>query len=491
MPVQSVPLDTLAAQFSRTIAESTPLTTIKAQFTRTVVHPSALDSVITVTYNMTPGNDAVKYRILVFDVQGNLTAFPQDVITFSFEDLVNGGSGTGQMDVPRAFVDLGWVGPGYRVQFYLDDGLGDPWYDGRVMEIDQADQGSSDSEVVTVHCEGWHTHLDDAIIDQLTINPGIQPNGVNNGTMNADTFLTWALARYMDSAAFGSAYVASMPVGIDQTSFNGTGLGAALDTIIKQVLDNTGQVYEWWVRGTSNGKPAIVIQPQSNPNVVTTNWYSPSKLLITQCITEFMHATIYNYRIQTTATNLFNMIALYGGTDPSTGMTAYGPYKDSTSISLYGLRQKQVTNTNLVSTASLTNYATVYLLLNAYPQPQGSFKKFRASDYARAGQWFQIYEPGLQFTDGEKFIVGTGGVLGQHPPNLKQVRAVRVVTSMQNQDRVEQEVFTTAPRAFIDNSYYGAINESANTKASQARIVGAVRLDLYHLVGGGDYVGIT
>jgi len=372
--------------------------------------------------------------------------------------------------------------------------LGDPWYDGRVQEIDQNDTSGAtqDYETVEVHCEGWHTHLDDAIVSEV-LSPGVQPNGVNNGTMAADTYITHLIAAYMDSAAFAPAFVTSIPVNLDKLTFDGTGLGTCIDNIIKQIQDNTGQTYEWWVRGqlANLGKPGLVIQPNANPAVVTTNYYSPSKQIVTQYLTEFMHSTIYGYKIQTSARDLYNMIALYGGNDPLTGLQVYGAFKDSTSIALYGLRQKKVTNSTLLSTTTLSNYATVYLLLNGYPQPQGSFKKFRATDFARGGQWFQVYEPGLVSTDGQLWIVGANQRLGNKPPSLKQVRAVRVVTSIQGQDRIEQEVYTTAPRPYIDQAYYGAINESANTQAGKSSLTGQTRLDLFFLVGGGDYTGIT
>jgi hypothetical protein len=491
-----IAMDDTASEFSRTVVPVGVLDDTAAEFARTATYAIILDDTHLVAYQPVPVTDAVKYRLLVFDINGNLTAMPQDVLQGSFEDLVNAGSGQGTFTVPRLFVDVGWVGLGYRVQFFLDDGLGDPWYDGRVQEIDQNDVSGAtqDYENVEVHCEGWSTHLDDSIVSEV-LSPGVQANGVDNGTMRADQYLIHLITTYMNSTDFAPAFVTNIPIDLDQITFDGTGLSQCIDTIIKQLLDNTGQTFEWWVRGQvtpTEGRPGIVIQPNSNPALVTTNYYSPARLLVTQYLTEFMHATIYEYKIQTSSRDLYNMIALYGGNDPSTGLQTYGPFKDSTSIALYGLRQQKVTNSSLISTDSLSNYATAYLLINGYPQPQGSFKKFRPSDYARGGQWFQMYEPGLVGTDGEQWIINTSNQqLGDHPPNLKQVRAVRVVTEIQNQDRIEQTVYTTAPRPYIDQAYYGAINSSANLQAGKSSLVGQAKLATYYVVGGGDYTGIT
>lgn len=485
--------NSVSSQWSRTPITVRPAET-SAQWSRSVIVPTPLNVVIPITSQIIVSPDGAKYRLLIFDTNGNMTAACQDMLTGTFEDIVNGGSGQATIELPRRFVDLGWIGPAYRVQFFLDDGLGDPWFDGRVSEIDQNQDMSGDYESITVHAEGWHTALNDAILDGVNLAPGVQPNGVDNGSMNADVFLSTLISQFMDSSKFAPAFIASMPIGLDKLTFDGTGLSDAIDQIVQQVLSNTGQLFEWWVRGqvANGGKPAIVIQPQSNPSQVMTNYYSPSNQLITQFLTKVKDSDIYSYQIQNSSRDLFNMIALYGGTDPNTGLQVYGAFKDSTSISLYGLRQKKVTNTSLVSTQSLSNYATAYLLLNAYPQPQGSFKLFRATDFARAGQWFQIYEGGLTQTNGNPlWIVGANQQLGEHPPNLKQMRSVRVVTSIQKADRIEQEVFVTAPRPYIDNDYYAALGAATTKAAGSSAITSISVLRKLFVQNGGEYVSNT
>jgi concanavalin A-like lectin/glucanase superfamily protein len=332
------------------------------------------------------------YTILIFSPSGTLQEIPQDVIQASFEDLTNGGSGQGTMTLPRRFIEEGIIGYGCRVQCYLYDST-DPWYDGYVLGFDPKQIENTEREQIDLQLEGWHTHLNDAIVTE-TLSPGVQPDGTNNGTMNADIYENHLLNTYLDPAVYSGSSVAVCPVPLDQLQFDGSGLGDCIDTVVAQVLDNTGNTYEWWVRGTYNGKAAVVIQKNQNPNIGgVTGKFRPSDPNSTPgFLYEFKDSTIYGYTIQNSARDLFNMIALYGGTDPFTQLLLYGAFQDSVSISLYGLRQKKLTNNTLVSQISLSNYAAAQLLVHGYPQPQGQFKKFLPTDRARAGQWFQIFE---------------------------------------------------------------------------------------------------
>ncbi|MGH7748376.1 MAG: hypothetical protein ACREQ5_27010, partial [Candidatus Dormibacteria bacterium] len=395
------------------------------------------DGLKTVVYSIYPQSDAVKIKIIVYDSSGKIVALPQDVFEGSFEDVVNGGSGAGNFKVPKRFVDSGWINFGYRVQVFLYDGPGDPWYDGFVTEIDPAQDATLDLETQNIHTQGWSSHMAFAIVTE-TLSPGVQPNGVDNGQYNADTYLSHLVATYYDATVLGPTYIASIPVALDALTFDGQSLDKCIDAIVKQVSDNTGHVFEWWVRGVANGKPALVIQQQSNPALVTTNFFSPAQRLTTSYFTEFQDSTIDSYTIHSDASGLANQIALYGYTAPSTGIQLYGAFQDSTSISLYTLRQKKVTNTTLVSQQSLINYATVYLLLNGYPQPQGRFNKLVASDFARAGQYFQILQPGLEAPDYEYIVTPATGQLAQAAPQvLQQVRAIKVTLSFgTGQDRI-------------------------------------------------------
>jgi len=436
-----------------------------------------------------------KFQLLVFDTSGTLVVAIQDALSGSFEDIINGGSGQGSFVVPRSFVDVGWINYNYRVQFYLQDSI-DPWYDGYVIEIDQtqADQ-SSDRETVTIQTDGWQTFMSRSIVTE-TLSPGVQPNGTDNGIEYADEYLIHLLSTYLDSDHFRSSFISTIQFGLDKLTFDGSGLDDCVNQVVKQVLDETGNLYEWWCRGVRNGLPGIVIQPQQNPSKQPSGYYTPTRVLTNQYFAEFKDATIYGYTIQNSAQNLYNLIALYGGQDPVTGQQLYGPFKDSTSISLYGLSEKSVTDSSLLSQQSLQNYATAYLLLNGYPQPQGQFTKWAATDYARAGQWFQIHEPGLNATAGIWYL-GTNAdnlveLSNTHPGNIKQVRAVRVVTifgQSGQDDRVEQQVYTTAPRPFIDHAYYSAVAQSKGNAAITTLTKPTSQLVNYFLKSGMNYVG--
>lgn len=465
-----------------------------ARPTRTATLQPVLDILKVISYDITPQTDAVKYQIIIYDTNGNIVALPQDVLSGTFTDIVNGGSAEGHIVVPKRFVDLGWINYNYRVQFYLMDGIGDPWYDGRVVDFDQETiAGSGDREQITIHLEGWHTALNNSIV-YAVINSGVQPNGHDNGIQYADDFLTKILSQFVDSSLFGPSNIPTIQTGMDKVTFDSTELGKVIDDTLKQILDQTGNTYEWWVRGTRNGKPAIVIQANANPAKQTFNRNSPTQLLNTNYMVEFMNDSIYDYKIQNSSRGLYNMIALYGGKDPTTGQQIYGAYKDTTSIALYGLRQKKVTNTTLLSAQALSNYGTVYLLLNGYPQPQGSFKKFAATDFSRAGQWWQVFEKGLNEPNAlYQQDLAPGTLTSSHSQNAKQFRCVKVVTSFHggNAERVEQEVFVAAPRPFIDHAFYGAIQTSQTTVAVQQHREQGTQVLNYYLRNGMDYLSAT
>lgn len=421
------------------------------------------------------------FRFIIYDKTGKIVAVPQDVLSFGFEDIVNGGSGQGTFMVQRHFVDQGWLDYDYRVQLYINEGL-TPWYDGRIIEFDPAQySGTTDSENITVHTEGWHTQLAHAIVSEI-----LTPSLVN-GTMAADTYLAHLIGLYVDNTKFGTSYIAALPVTLDGFTFDGQELNRCIDDIVKQVLDNTGNLMEWWVRGLKGALPCIYIQPQRNPNLISTpTYFAPGFTTPTKFMVEFKDETIYEYSIQNSSANLYNMIALYGGL--INNVQVYGAFKDSTSISLYGVRQKKVTNTTLLTQATLASYAASYILQNGYPQPQGSFKKYIVDDLARAGQFFQIMERGVNAAGVERFLdESTTDLVTTTPQGVKQVRAIKVVTSMQaGRSRLEQQVFTSAPRPFIDHAFYGSINVSANVLATRNSRQGPTQLTTYYVVSGGD-----
>jgi len=446
-----------------------------------------------------------KYRLVVYDLNGNIVIVPQDVIAFSFEDVVNGGSGQGSFVLKRQFVDQGWCDYQYRVQLYLGASKY-PWYDGRIIEIDPQQFNSNDSETITIQTEGWSTQMAYAIVSEI-LTPGATVsfeiiNGVNTqigGSMNADTYLIHLLGTYLDNMMFGSSYVASIPLALDGLTFDGQELNTCIDAVVKQITDVSGQIYEWWVRGGIAGTlPSVVIQPQQDPGLVTgPSFFAPGAQTPTNCIVEFKDETIYEYQVQNSSRSIYNIIALYGGT--LNGVQVYGAFKDSTSQALYGTREKKITNSVLLSTTTLGQYGAAWLASNAYPQPSISFFKVYPSDLARAGQWFQVMEGAAKSYDGYRFIdyVSTQ-VAGQKisrtsgsdldlstVQGLKQMRAIRVLLTLQEGvDRIEQQVFATAPRPFIDHAYYGGINYIAGRTAAAQGFAGPTQLSSYYMLNG-------
>lgn len=414
------------------------------------------------------------YRIFIYDTNGNLVSIPVDILSGSFEDVVNGGSGAGQFSLPRRFVDVGEVNYEYRVQFYLADSV-DPWYDGRIVDFDQEQMENKDSETIIVYTDGWRTRMSYAITSDH-VDPGVQPNGQILPLTNADTFLAAEIASKLDSATFGTSYLSSIPVALDKLTFDGTELDKAIEDIVKQVNDNTGNTYEWWVRGKAGGKPQLVIQPNANPNKVTTTYRTPPTYTGTTPSAqvkcgynyEWKNGTIQGYKQTNSGRQIYNMVAAYGGPDPMTKINVYGAFKDSLSISLYGLRQKKITNSVVTSQKSLSMYATVYLLLNGYPQPQTTFKKVAPSDEDRAGVWYQIMEPSI-------------GVLTQ---NIKQERCIKVHIDF-GADSLVATMTCTAPRPFIDNAYYAAIGQASRAQTFR---VTSTNLTTYFIAAGFNWI---
>ena len=411
----------------------------------------------------------VGYRCLIFDTTGALSDLP--VITNgSFTDVINGGSAEGSFDVPRRFVDTGWVFYEYRVQFFLNDSV-DPFYDGRVIDIDQTQLDNQEYEYITIRTEGWSSRLARAIVSEV-LTPGGAANGMPVALQYGDGYLAHLIGTYQDASTFGTAFVSNVAhVLLDKTTFDGTELNSCIDTIVKQMTDNTGNTFEWFVRSTAGGKPSIVVQPSQNPNKIpvgTLVYQIPGKSKTADFQYEFKDSTIHGYNISNSSRGLFNMVAMYGGSDPQTQRQVYGAFKDSTSISLYGLRQKKITKQELISSTTLSNYAAVYLLLNGYPQPQGTFKKVFPSGALLAGQWIGIFEPGVN-------------PIAQ---NYKQVRVVKVTTSFTS-DHISQTVSISAPRPYIDNAYYGALNSARNAGLLPASGVNALR---YFIGSGLDWI---
>lgn len=358
----------------------------------------------------------------------------------------------------------------YRVQFYLQDSIY-PWYDGRISGWDpEIPDSNSDDAYVDIHCEGWQNALNDGIVT-MTLNPGLQPNGAQNPNISVAQLLRIVVPMFQNSRVFvnpiprinDGALLYSM-------QWQGNGLAQVIDDTVQAGTDNTGYTYEWWVRGLPVGQdpdgsarspqlPSVGLVVQANmvpataPNgiggaPILQGRIAPTDDLI-QCyfVNEVEGQTCFNYKTMNTINQLYNMIALYGGTNQQTNVQAYGAYQDSFSISLYGLRQHLETNNNLLTGPSLQIYATAYLLLHAYPQPQTTYTKFVPTDAMRSGIWVSVLEQGS-----DQSI----------PQNLHQMRSISVECQLQeDQEKMRQVVAAAAPRPFVDHAFYGSLRAGA------------------------------
>jgi hypothetical protein len=358
----------------------------------------------------------------------------------------------------------------YRVQLFLNDSV-NPWYDGYVADFVPAANDQKDSEQITVRTEGWQTFAGRAIVTEQ-LDPSVQ-----NGTMDADTYLIHLLSTYLDSSHFGTSYVPSIPIELDAMTFDGEQLNQCIDDVVKQVQDQSGNLYEWFVRGINGSKPGFVIQPVSNPLKISQFRIAPTVSKVAcNFLFDFRDSTTFDDSLENTARNIYNMIALYGTTDPSTGVAVYGAFRDSLSISLYGVRQKLVTDTSIASQLALSNYATSYLLQNGYPQPQRTYERFIPTDALRAGVWVQMF-------DANDFL---------NPQGIYQERCTETWISIdQTTGKVTQYAVLTAPLPFLDAAYYGAINAAANASKRISSANPYTQTLAYYVASGFDFGGQT
>jgi hypothetical protein len=387
-----------------------------------------------------------RYYVLVLDNNGNIVDIPQaDVESVDVEQSVNGGSGQGTIVFRRDYNSIGQLAYGYYVLVWFwrgsDDptrGVGyqegglispDPWYAGYISDID--DKMMETDGQVTCKLEGVMKLLDRAIVTE-TINPGVD----GNPGLSASTYLTHLLTTYQPPF-FGPPSIPSGMPNLSPNQFDGTKLGAAIDTVVKQVRDTSGLLYTWFVRPTFNlwglssgpniGKLglSVVVQVDQNPNVVSGATFKNI----------FVRAQAASYKVQTKYRDLVNVIAIYGGQDPITGQQVYGVYQDPVSVATYGAIEDKLFVPYLQSSDACQAYATNYLDLHAYPQAQGEIELLDPDPTLVAGKWVQCFETAS--------------------PSVvqKQVRASNVRVAIKG-ERVDQTVSTVSPVPYLDQAIY-------------------------------------
>ena len=376
-------------------------------------------AVISVTVNgpSTP----VGCNIMVFDTSDNLVDVPADGFEFEVEQVVNGGASTGYIIFPRQYYDIGNIDDGYRVQIYLPDSA-QPYWDGRVVKIDRLNKDTRAD--MRADLEGWMTALDYAIVSEI-LTPGVQANGVDNGQMDAGTYLTHLASTYLPSppaqVPVTIGYVGESTIGLnlDSLQFDGEGLSSCINDVITQLFDDVNGIWEWFVVGYADKTINLVWRPEQDPNVqASASW-----------LTLFM-TDLDQYQVVTDYTRIKNMLVAYGGKDPSTGLTLWGPYTNSASIADHGLRQAKTTFSTAVSQQTLNQFATAWLAIYADPEDLGQFRLLKPTARATAGQWLQIWE--------------TPGFLREGKITRVQLRA------QQGQNRIEQWVYFGTPLPSVE-----------------------------------------
>lgn len=448
-------------------------------------------------------------RVLIFDQNGKLIDLSADLVSGQCETVVNGGAGAGQFEFPRKFNDYGTITHDCEIQVYLYDNLTKPWYTGRVMEIDT--KTTATRGTVLFLTEGYHSALNDAICT-FSINPGLQPDGENNGQIDfGDSsgsppgFIPWLLGTYLaDGFTFSPMPVAGENVGGMEVDHQG--LGDTLDQAVKCVLDDDGSNWEWYcdgkapvvtqtsgaitgpdgsgnytipvvdgskifnedvlfVAGAGNSINGLVVSGGGTNSLVCfpldTNG-APDSIPVNAAVYSLQvnvlvqpvsvneanpisldwESDFTEYELRTSYRDIHNMLALYGGQDPTTNEQIWSPYQDSVSIAVYGVRQIEVSESTLTAQSQLDEYATAYFAINAFPTFTGTSRIRQATSQLRAGFWIQVFEGTPQ----------TGG-LG----TLRTMRLGKVSLAW-TKTRMEQTIEPTAPIPYIDKAVFDSAN---------------------------------
>ena len=150
---------------------------------------------------------AAYWRILILDPTGMMVDIPEaDVESVDFEDIVNGGSGTGTLVLRRDIYNAGAIDHDYTVMIFMWDAHYsqplppqsipppppvDPYYVGHVVDIDQEELITHGR--ITFSIEGDATMLADGIVTE-SINPGA---AYGNPDLPAQDYLLHVITTYL------------------------------------------------------------------------------------------------------------------------------------------------------------------------------------------------------------------------------------------------------------------------------------------------------
>ncbi len=370
-------------------------------------------------------NFQAHWQIRIYNTSGNLVDIPQaDIESVDLEDTLNGGSATATIVFARSFDNIGAIANRYTVLvWFWPPGQTqplDPYYGGHIVDYDQAQRSASGR--VTAKIEGDAKLLDAAIVTEQ-LNPGV--NG--NPNMDAGVYVEHLLSTYQPPN-FVAPSIPGTTFNMFPTNFDASKLGAAIDTVLKQGRDLSGNIWTWFVRTRHDLTRQVVVQVDQNPNSVSGPLF---KLL-------FLESQLDQYKIQNLYRNIVNVVAVYGGKDPQTGLQVFGDYQDATSVAEFTAIEDKISVPALTTVAGCQAYATTWLTLHAYPQAQGSARLLQPDPTILGGSWVQVMET---------------PATASAPAVIKQVRVASVkVTIAKN--RIEQVISTSSPVPYLDDAVY-------------------------------------
>ncbi|MHB1798053.1 MAG: beta strand repeat-containing protein [Vulcanimicrobiaceae bacterium] len=395
------------------------------------------------------------WQIRIYDTTGKLIDIPQaDIESISLEDTLNGGSATATIVFVRNFNNIGAIANRYTVLIWFwapgQTQPLDPYYGGHIVDYDQKQRSASGR--VTAKIEGDAKMLDAAIVTEQ-LNPGV--NG--NPNMDAGQYVAHLLSTYQP-ANFSAPSIPGTTFNMFPTNFDASKLGAAVDTVLKQGRDLSGNIWTWFVRTRHDLTRQVVVQVDQNPNSVTGPLF---KLL-------FLESQLDQYGIQNLYRNIVNVVAVYGSKDPQTGLQVFGVYQDAASVTEFGPIEDKISVPALTTADGCQAYATTWLTLHAYPQAQGSARLLVADPTILGGTWVQVMET---------------PATASAPAVIKQVRVASVKVTI-SKNRIEQVISTSSPVPYLDDAVYRL---GQHVQVQQAIInapVPANRQTLYVRAGG-------
>jgi hypothetical protein len=233
-------------------------------------------------------------------------------------------------------------------------------------------------------------------------------------------------------------------------------------------------LYTWFVRpqfvgGPSQSlfgaiKPQVFVQADQNPNVFNTVHFKHI----------FAGISTSTYKITTNYRDIENVVSVYGGQDPDTGVQIFGVFGDSVSEGIYGPWEDSLSVPALLSADACTQYATTWSALHGYPTAQGEMALMYPDPQIVAGTWVQSWE-----------VVGAT----ESVSTIKQWRVASVKVEIKA-DRVLMTLSPQSPTPYLDEAVYKIGRNVLNAAVKQTK---RFKIDTQNtfIRLGGDVTGVS